>query len=229
MSSRKALVQSRVEKLVANFPAYVRCFEDAPPFRHPGQLEHHTETIRLQRQLGSAAAIHNQRFVGSLYSTLNKWGIGKRRSKLVTSDQFSAALRAKVNEIVELDDQKIDDKTLDIETVWRALWHLIDSLGIVTNNATLVAGTKALHHILPSIVVPMDRKYTQTFFGWGNPEFQYEQLKVFRTAFSYFAYIAGAVNPAQYVGRRPWSTSPTKVIDNAIVGFLCVEEFEITS
>jgi hypothetical protein len=44
------------------------------------------------------------------------------------------------------------------------LWQLIDNLGIVENEAKLVSGSKALHHLLPDLVVPMDRAYTQKFF-----------------------------------------------------------------
>ena len=86
-----------------------------------------------------------------------------------------------------------------------------------------MAGTKALHHILPDLVVPVDRTYTQKFFGWHNPEFQYGQADVFCRSFEAFVEIARGANPAQYVGAG-WNSSRTKVIDNAIVGMLCQEK-----
>src|SRR5260221_103336 len=64
-----------------------------------------------------------------------------------------------------------------------ALWELSSTLGIVENQAKLVAGTKALHHILPELVVPMDREYTQLLFGWQNPRFQYAQRECFLEAY----------------------------------------------
>jgi hypothetical protein len=91
----------------------------------------------------------------------------------------------------------------------------------VDNNAPLVAGSKALHHLLPELVPPMDRAYTQQFFGWHNPEFQYGQQKCFRIAFAALALVARRVNPRQFVEAHPWNTSVTKVLDNALVGLLC--------
>jgi hypothetical protein len=97
-------------------------------------------------------------------------------------------------------------------------WAIIDSLGIVQNEAKLVPCTKALHHILPELIVPMDREYTRRFFAWHVPEFQYQQEKVWHHAFERFATIASEVNLRQFVGHG-WQTSVTKVLDNAIVAF----------
>jgi hypothetical protein len=98
---------------------------------------------------------------------------------------------------------------------------------IVENISKLVPGTKALHHLLPDLIVPEDRAYTQRFFGYHNPEFQGQygsQKPVFVNTFVTFARIARAVDVASYVGTgQPWRTSRGKVIDNAIVGF-CVAE-----
>lgn len=97
---------------------------------------------------------------------------------------------------------------------------LIGRLTIVDNKAPLVACTKALHHLLPDLVVPIDREYTQAFFGWHNPEFQYRQGEFFTQAFAAFADVARSTNPQQYVRDSGWHTSRTKVIDNAIVSLL---------
>jgi hypothetical protein len=53
-----------------------------------------------------------------------------------------------------------------------ALAQLIGSLGVVTNKAKLVAGTKTLHHLLPDLVPPMDRAWTGLFFQFHLPEWQ---------------------------------------------------------
>ena len=49
------------------------------------------------------------------------------------------------------------------------LWSLVSSLGIVENNVKIVASTKALHHLLPDLIVPMDREYTGKFFQFTCP------------------------------------------------------------
>ena len=82
-----------------------------------------------------------------------------------------------------------------------------------------MSGTKTLHHLLPDLVVPFDRMYTQAFFNWHNPEVQYGQSERFRESFTVFNRVARATNPSQYVGGG-WNSSQTKVIDNAIIGML---------
>ncbi len=62
-------------------------------------------------------------------------------------------------------------------------------------------------------------EYTQMFFGWQNPQFQYSQRNCFAEAFSALAQIARAVNPAQYLNKS-WNSFRTKVVDNALVGLL---------
>lgn len=211
---------SIVSHLIKDFPLFLDVFLRDPPFSRPEQLENHLQTIRLRQQLGTASeAIASDEFLTSLYSTLQAWGMGKRGSNLVQIGQFADAIRMKVDEIALLDGINIDESTINVTNVADQLWNIISNLGIVTNNATVVSGTKALHHIHPDLVVPVDRKYTQEFFGWDNQEFQYGQRKVFRISFKSFVIIARAVDLTQYQDNG-WCSSNTKTIDNAVVGFV---------
>jgi hypothetical protein len=207
--------------LLADFPRFLDAFEKNCPFKRYGQLEYHVETIEQYRRFGSAtAALADESFLRSLYKTLQSWGIGARASSLKPLADFAAALRERAAQIAQLEELAIDRPNLDKEPVCNQLWHLIKTLGIVTNNAKIVPGTKALHHVLPELVVPMDRAYTQNFFGWHNPQFQYGEQGCFHEAFLAFVTVAREVNPRQYVGGG-WNTSLTKVIDNALVGVFC--------
>jgi hypothetical protein len=183
---------------------------------------HHIDTIQRRRELGSAgAAIRDVAFQKKLYETLRAWGIGSRRSHLRQFVDFTDALVAKGKEISSLDGLSIEKADLDIEEITGLVWNLIDSLEIVENEAPLVASSKALHHILPDLIAPIDRGYTQKLFGWENPQFQYRQERCFTEIFEFFAAIARATNPGQYVGKK-WNTSATKVLDNAVVGAVCM-------
>lgn len=106
----------------------------------------------------------------------------------------------------------------NVEKVINDIWTVIEGLKIVENEARLIPCTKALHHLLPELIVPMDRKYTQAFLMFYNNEFQYGQRKVFEVAFRTFVKIAKATSPVRYVGSG-WHTSQTKVIDNAVIGY----------
>lgn len=50
-----------------------------------------------------------------------------------------------------------DDDAPNVQNVSNRIWGLLDGLRIVENQARLVSGTKTLHHMLPDLIVPMDR------------------------------------------------------------------------
>jgi hypothetical protein len=208
------------EVLIEKFPKWVSYFESNGPFRRPEQLQYHRKTIDRRLELGSAvAAVTDEQFQRSLYKTLQAWGIGARGSRLKPFDAFASALGRSKEAVTQLEKAIIDDEHLDVDATIERLWTLQSQLPIVENAATLVPVTKALHHVLPDLVVPMDRAYTQMFFGWHTPQFQYGQRTCFAQAFGAFVQIARVVNPSQYVNRG-WNSSRTKVLDNALVGLL---------
>lgn len=209
-----------IKILIDFFPLLIKAFEENCPFKKYGQLEYHTKTIRLRRELGSVkAALNDEIFQRSLYETLQAWGIGSRASILRSLPEFVTALKMKENEIIGFEQILIDHPDLKVAETVNKLSSLVLSLDIVENQAKLVSATKALHHLLPDLIVPIDRAYTQLFFDWQNHKFQYSQSKCFEEAFRSFTRVAREVNPEQYVGDG-WNTSRTKVIDNAIVGLL---------
>jgi hypothetical protein len=206
--------------LVQHFPKWLAYYDAHGPFRKPEQLNSHRRTIELRFRWGSAAAaIEDDNFLESLYRTLQAWGIGMRASRLKPFDDFCRILRRLGDAIANFETTTLDDPGLQIGTTAEALWSVIEKVSIVENAAVVVSATKTLHHILPDLVVPIDREYTKMFFGWHNPKFQYGQRECFVEALVVFANIAQAVHPAQYVGAG-WRSSRTKVIDNAVVGLI---------
>ena len=225
---RKTRIEQRIETLIKEFDHYLTWYDKHTPFNKPDQLKSHVITIRRRREIGSAQlAATDSVFCNNLYRTLKYWGIGQRASVLISNKEFAKVLASRVSEIAKLDGITIDDPALDVPQTADQVWQVIKSLGIVQNISKLVPCTKALHHLLPDLVVPVDREYTQTFFGLHNPEFQGQygsQRPVFTNTFATFVRIARAAKVSSYVGTaQPWRTSRSKVIDNALVGF-CVAE-----
>ena len=163
-------------------------------------------------------ALTDDGFLDSLDRTLQAWGIGARASNLASFDVFVNRLQAKANEIAGLEKIRIDDKDICVGEVGKRLWASLNSLGIVTNDATIVRGTKTSNHLLPDLVVPIDRAYTQKFFGWHNPEFQYGQPDVFRFFLPRIRGDRKCCGPRlEYVGVGWCSSRTKKIIGNAIV------------
>ncbi len=216
--ARLSELRQRVDLLIAGFPQFLEYFLRKPAFRRPDQLNYHRETITVRLTAGSVSkALATPGFIPKLYDTLRAWGIGSRLSRLVPLPEFESALRRQEASIAALEAFSIDDPALSVAKASDRLWHLMSELDIVENKSKIVAGTKALHHLLPDLVVPIDRDYTRNFFGWHAPEFQNQQHECFALAFTEFVRVARATNPEQYVGQG-WNTSRTKVIDNALVG-----------
>jgi hypothetical protein len=208
------------QHLVARFAYWLDEYDHGGPFRKPEQLKWHRNTIDRRLAIGSAvASLQDETFLRSLYETLRAWGIGSRESRLRPYQAFADELSRHTNYVSALETFTIDDERLDAGDVGQGVWTLLDRLSIVDNKAKLVSGTKTLHHVLPDLVVPMDRAYTQAFFGWHNPQFQYGQRECFLEAFEAFACIARSVNPASYVG-PDWRSSRTKILDNAVVALV---------
>lgn len=221
---RIARLKEAEDFLIRGFPVFVAAFSRKPAFDKPAQLATHLKAIAIRHELGSAqAALHDSHFLDALHQTLRAWGIGSRGSRLLPVRDFAESLEKNEAEIAALDTVSLDSPSLDVVDIGPRVWRLIKSLRLVNNKAALVPATKALHHLLPRLVVPMDRAYTRPFFGWHGPEFQNRQAQCFEHAFGAFHRVALAANPAQYVGAG-WNTSVSKVIDNAVVGVFVVSK-----
>jgi hypothetical protein len=84
----------------------------------------------------------------------------------------------------------------------------------------IVIGTKALHHLIPELVPPMDRQYTLRFFFEHTTMNQGDRM-AFDVMLPQFHQIATncAEQISSLIGVGSMNTSVTKIIDNAIVGY----------
>jgi hypothetical protein len=205
--------------LIANFDRCLAEFSQRSPF--PLEAFHlHKRTLKLRSQFkNAAAAIDDDQFLGSLRETLRVW-LGERGARVRDESSFSLGVRRRKTEIAAL--EKFTIQTAGTQ-VFQKLWLLFSSLEVTDNQTKLVAGSKLLHHILPKLVVPIDRAYTAPFLLRCQPyHFQTVsgQAKTCAIAFHAFSTIAKSTSLEKFIGQDGWNTSSTKVIDNAIVGFL---------
>lgn len=222
--ARSDVIDAHVSKLISGFGRYVQVYDERVPF-DSRQLAAHRACISRRLQASSVrAAVDDEQFVMSLWQTLRAWGIGNRASKLVSEVEFSTALRSALPGLEALEHFTIDGPDLPTD-IGERLWALIESLGIVENQAKIVAGTKALHHLLPDLVVPMDREWTGKFFQFHLPEWQdaRSQRRIFTLAYRQFVAVALQVRPQHYVTGHGWRTCRTKMLDNALIGFCKAE------
>jgi hypothetical protein len=184
-------------------------------------FEPHIQTIQRRHQFESLAyAIPDDQFLSILRATLSGWTL--RRAGLVQLDEFVRVLREHTQAIQSLEGLELG--AAEIADFWEEVWAVIIAVPITRKGPRLVSGTKLLHHLLSNLVVPVDRIYTGTFlFAYKNNDFTAGgERETFRAAFHCFSRIARLIGPriGDYQRRHVAHTSISKVIDNAIMGFV---------
>jgi hypothetical protein len=217
---------------MARFSYYLDRFDESRLFTGPS-LYFHLRTLQIRRQhiecVGQIeSCLDSEAFFESLYATLTAWGLhrmGNTNTKLAELPEIVDSFernRANIRQLEKLELGKLT--AAQLPGTQSRVWSLIEDLRIGIGKAKLVAGSKALHHVLPQLVPPIDRHYTITFFffgpnaiqGRGNEKEAFDLMyPVYNEVLqSCAAEIAGRLNC------RPWNTSSTKLVDNAIVGYM---------
>ena len=218
---------ANIDGLVADFPGYLEAFERSGRVSASDQRENHRRVLRLLGSFGSVReALADEVFCLSLWAALASWDLIGLNARLVGLETFMLRVRAAATAIDELTGLRLgepEDSVL-VAHLRPLLFNLAitQRRGDVRVATPLVSGSKCLHHLLPNLVVPIDRRYTVPFLGQRS-YFQADPIRCLAEAQTAFTTIARAVDLERYVNPERWHTTPTKVVDNAIVGF-CVSQ-----
>lgn len=148
--------------------------------------------------------------------------MASRGARLTELNRFQASLRRKAEDICRVEPFTIAEPEATFTSILPHITAIIQTLDINDNHTTVVVGSKALHHLLPNLIPPMDRAYTGRFFGWPTPYFQARQAEILREGLTMCNQLARACHPDKLIGPG-WQTSATKILDNAIVAYCRVE------
>jgi hypothetical protein len=226
--------KKNVDDLVLRLPKHLRYFNWFCPFSVAAMVRH-AETIGLSRGIQDVRRlVRSPVFARCLYCTLVAWSMNERGARLRPFSQFKARLVALGDdeELSELKNRTIFDlRPTEVGPVADSIWQLILRLDPAKTSSVIVSGTKALHHVLPDLVPPVDGAYTLRFFDVYLQRVQDKMIQrrreryLFHRLYCAFAHVATRVWSSHASRIRTWSrcerpfyTSPLKVIDNAIVG-----------
>jgi hypothetical protein len=220
-------MDGRVSELLGGFEKYVGVFAASARFTGPSGYFHRKALARRALHPTVAALVEDDAFFDALYATLTAWGLhrmGPGNTKLRDLGEIRDSVRVQVDTLDKL-------AVLNITTVSEAetasvidrVWSVLTALRVSVAAAQIVANSKALHHLLPALVPPMDREYTYRFF-YDRTMLSIDE----RTAFSeMFTRMLGVARANGSVIRSAvdavWNTGPAKVVDNAIVGYLITD------
>lgn len=164
-----------------------------------------------------------------VYATLIAWGmnrLGRGGSKLTDFDVFLNSIKP-LNEYI-LEAQDFDYSSMD-QCKWDIVEKIFREIRVMDSGTSIVGNSKAMHHMLPNIIPPVDRTYTLSYlFSNTNIrndlDYEWHLLKEIITSF--FIPIASDYKFKLLVSTWmhqmddfPWDTSQFKVIDNLIVGY----------
>lgn len=228
MARRDATIdrsRRRLDELMAGLEAFVRTFDRSRLFTGPSVYFHNCAIERLRTHISPAEALGDDLFLETVYATLASWGMhrmGDSPARMVEFEIFRDGFQAQTAAINEIQNIKLSELSdSDVPAIALKLWRIISGLTIGIGETKIVSGSKALHHVLPDLIPPIDRQYTARFF-FHHKTFNQGDRAAFFDMFPGFHRIArdGRDVLSELIGQGWMSTSATKIIDNAIVGWV---------
>ncbi len=231
LEERIAERRPEVERLIAGFGGYVDRFDENRQFSGPSVYFHVKALTTLGTHEHPVDALEDDAFFDYVYATLASWGLhrmGPGNAKLVEVQELKSSLRRQRTGIEALQEVRIEEiDERDVADVAESIWQVLRELRVGIGQTLLVANSKALHHVLPALVPPIDRNYTLMFFVGRPYIYRGRDGEYFKQLFPLFREIAvRSLRDIRARVRDPWTgmnTSVTKVIDNAILGYMPVQ------
>jgi hypothetical protein len=220
--NRVSRMAERCKELAANFAHYLAQFEKRSVFGGPS-VHFHVRAIERRRTHESVrSAVADDELLELIYAMLASWGMhrmGPKGTKLVDFDPFCERIRRQCLILEELEPLEITDLD-DSNAVADMIWRAVSDARLSASATQVVAGTKTLHHLLPDLIPPIDREYTIRFFH-ENKMMNMGDEAAFKEVYPALAEIASRARDNLKVNNRsPMNTSPTKILDNAIIGYV---------
>ena len=236
--------KGHLKEFVERFDEMVESFyQDRTPrrpsenFRRGPCLYFHQEAIeRVREQTNpfSEWLASDQRLHELLYGMLTAWGMNQNSARLVDFSDFRKAISflASLKALEEC-------RSIHLENLIHAKQPLVEQLfeamddseqaRVMVSGPSVVGGSKILHHLLPDLIPPMDRTYTEGTLGWlqdGNRlERTLDDSDGVWHALMFFRKVILEVG-AEHIRKRwlnntkyPMNTSIPKVIDNALIAY----------
>ena len=185
----------------------------------------------------------SDRHVELIYATLTSWGMhrmGKPEGKLTNWNDFYDSICCNKEKWNSLRNFNVADPDLTEEKYNKILQSLKNeflNLKVSRSNQTIVAHSKALFHILPNLIPPIDRQHTIRFFTKNSQEWFREdgkfkaisnlpskskdQFDVFCRMCIYTKQLGDKLS-WKFNSSSPKNVYPLKAIDNAIVNCIKV-------
>jgi len=221
---KEEIIVKRVAELIGNFESYIKRSDGT--FSGPSD-ELYRRIIAKIKNDPEYATIFDDEFILLLYATLAAWGMHRMGAEMNDFNSFKECIINNKERFIELKNLKINEITWNDELKVK-LKELYKSLSpIMKSNSKLVATSKIMHFLLPHLIPPMDRMYTMTFFNRNIPTIKSyqdkeDEVQLFIDVFTIMHDITKRVDCNKFIDTD--SPTITKVIDNAVIGYVKQKE-----
>ena len=203
-------------------------------YRSGHDLLCYRDLIDAHRKCGNLKdLIGEELFLRKLHQTLEKWNMDQRSAQLASFSDFIKSVRFWKDDLIKLYQYKlyedIDNKITQINEV---LEKIFCNLKVMESKRRIVGVSKALHFLLPDLIMPIDGKFTlPAFYGYNkSSNTPTKEFITFSQIFREFREITERLQLNQNdVSGEKWNTSVPKLIDNAIIGLMKSERDEVIS
>ena len=190
------------------------------------------------------AAFLSQRHLEMLYATLTAWGMHRMgdpsttKTKLAEWETFRSSICSQRNELERFRGRRMTAMSeRDYAAALNELKSVYMTLRLSVSKATVVVNSKALFHLFPDLVPPIDRQHTIRFFKLAPSEWLTKSGKLTTIVlptgkarqFELFARVCASMKrladrrelaPCLEAERRRYGITPPKALDNAIMNYV---------
>ena len=213
--------EERIDDLICNFRHYLWYFTENIKFSGPS-IYFHKKVIEKIRQIERYDQLFEDNcFFEYIYATIAAWGMhrmGEETAKMANYDEFKESVCSNKDRITQLSTFKLQEvPDEEVNAVKQSLSSLFANVKIMESQTKLIGNSKALHHLLPDLVLPIDRQHTLRFF-YGNTNITRREEELFLELFDQFRRIANSLRSEEFQFEG-FNTSLPKIIDNAVMGY----------
>jgi hypothetical protein len=214
-----------IDILIKSRQVFFRFLEECNrSYREGHDLSKYREIIARHRQTNDLETLlEDDSFLELLYETLGKWDMDKRGAKLTSFENFRRSVNKQKRLLCDLSAYRLVELTEGQKIqVLRTLERLFRSLEVMKTRRRIVGVSKALHFLVPDLVMPIDSTYTMLYF-YGYNKYSNEadkEFEVYKDIFNKSFRITRKLDlsPGDASGDK-WNTCVPKLIDNAMIGF----------
>ncbi|HOG17497.1 MAG TPA: hypothetical protein PLB96_09145 [Syntrophales bacterium] len=226
------------DELIAHLPYYYeRSLDVLREFGGPSVYFH------IQAITEQASNFLSDRHIEMIYATLASWGMHRMgdpeetKAKMVEFSDFKQAILSHRDELGRYVFLRMDSCTMEeYNNYIEELKEIYYDLRVSISEATIVAHSKTLAHIIPNLIPPIDRQYTIRFFTQDEKDFfteagKYRPISLPKGIEAQFADFKKYVCrmkalfdrcncPLFSIEKKSFNTSAPKIMDNLIMAFV---------